>query len=190
MNTKKTDSKENKEEIIEALESYVSKNQNYKSLIYPHTFKNKKSFAVATYIWDEENTDDEGAPTWQRLNNPIIVETLKKAQSIAQENLKMLAGEMPAENLNIDIVKEVTTILGHDNFYFFKKEQFKVHILENPEDETFKTIQFEYIFSYQEFYYVQDKKGLWHIGILSNEGEVRSWQSFKTLNEALTLKID
>ncbi len=173
------------EDLITALETYVSQNGNYKSIIYPQNYKDKKAHAVSVYIWDNENTDDEGVPTWRRINNPIVTEELSDAQKLAQENLNLMAGEIPDEEIKIEVKTEIKKFLGHDKFYFYKKEQFKVYSLVNPEDEKFEKIKITKIFSTGEFYYAEDLESNWHTGILSDDGEIKSWQKFSSIKIAL-----
>ena len=165
-------------EIIKELNSL---SLNFKTVV----LADGKNFLVETYQWNELNLDDNGVPVWERVSGPFSMENLEQALDFSQENLNLMAGEIPDKNISEAETSQVSTILGNDNFLFLEPQNFTFQIVENDNLQEFsaeKCLVFTGLF-------VIKKEEKWLIGNCDNEQKITCWQSFDDLGSAIsTLK--
>lgn len=167
------------------IEEFVSYNLNYKAIV--HQVAN--TYEVIIYHWNEDETDDEGRPLWENIAGPFPVENLPAATALAQAQLADLAGESPDNDVDALLEMLVTEALGHQDFVFLAVNNFNFSCLPTPESENFEPMTAEKLLLTGDFYYVQDDKSTWWSGFLYDQGQVRCWQQFKTLPEALNTTL-
>lgn len=163
------------------LEEYVSHNLNYKAVVG----QSGDAFEVNVYHWNEEELDDEGKPTWERLAGPFPVENKPAADALAQTQLADLAGETVDNEVDDSVHQVIEAVLGHDEFTFLKTENFTITHLADPDSEDFTPLEAHKVLLCGDFYYVLANQDKWWSGFLYDEGQIRCWQQYNNLTEAL-----
>ena len=166
---------------MNVIEEFVSHNLNYKAIVHQVA----DSYEVIIYHWNEEELDDEGRPLWENIAGPFPVENLPAASALVEAQLADLAGESPDNDVNIDIKAEAQEALGHQDFAFLSVNNFNFSALSSPDSENFTLLEAQTLLLAGEFYYVEDTEQAWWSGFLYDQGEVRCWQKFDSLTEAL-----
>ena len=166
---------------MNVLEEYVSHNLNYKAIVCGVG----DAFEVNVYHWNEEELDDEGRPTWERIAGPFPVENKPAAEALAQTQLADLAGETLDTDVDDSVEQAIEAALGHKEFTFLKVSNFNISYLKDPDAEDFVPLTAHKVLLTGDFYYVLGDENTWWSGFLYDEGQIRCWQSFTSLPEAL-----
>lgn len=164
------------------IEEYVSHNLNYKALV----IKEGHAYEVTVYHWNEEELDDAGHPTWERIVGPFPVENLAAANALAQTQLADSAGETLDVDVDDSVNEVIESVLGHQDFEFLKLSNFNITHLKAPESEDFTPLIGHKVLLCGDFYYVLGDGDKWWGGFLFDEGQIRCWKCFNNLAEALT----
>ncbi len=167
------------------VQQYYSHNQNYKACVFKDA---STQFRVHLYKWCEDapsEKEDDGAPVWENIAGPFVVESLPAAQTLAQQHLPMMAGETLDRNIDETLSNQIETTLGHPHFDFLEIKNFKTSFLEDEEAEDFIDFDPASVLLTEDFYFVEDLDGKWLAGFLYQEGEIRCWKRFPNLGQAL-----
>lgn len=166
------------------IQENTSRNLNYKSIIY-ETESTPPQFETVIYRWNEAELDEEGRPLWERVAGPFIVDDFSAAEHFAAKHLSLMAGEVADESVDDNLTEEVKSALGHTDFDFLDVANYAVSHLASPDEEDFTPIEIKKILASGEFYYVETLDEKWLSGFLFDEGQIRCWQEFPTVKDAL-----
>lgn len=166
---------------MNVLEEYVSHNLNYKAIVCGVG----DAFEVNVYHWNEAELDSDGRPTWERIAGPFPVENKPAAEALAQTQLADLAGETVDRDIDDSVETAIEQALGHNDFSFLKVSNFTITHLTDPGAEDFIPLTAHKVLLAGEFYYILGEKDQWWSGFLYDEGQIRCWQCFGSLPEAL-----
>ena len=171
-------------EMSKPIQENTSLNLNYKSIIY-ETESTPPQFETVIYRWNEDELDEDGRPLWERVAGPFIVDDFKSAEHFAQKHLSLMAGEVNDESVEEALHEEVREAVGHEDFSFLDIANYEVTQLAHPDKDEFAPIEVQKILASGDFYYTETTDGKWLSGFLFDEGQIRCWQEFSTLKEAL-----
>ena len=161
---------------------FVSRNQNHKAAVYELSLEPAK-YECAIYGWTD--VDSEPEPLWERQVGPIVMDTLPAAETWAQKNLAIYAGEVLDTTIGDGLRSQVQEVLGHDDFDFYDPKNYEVSFLESEDSEDFLAIPtVDKVLAAGEFYFVE-YKNQWLAGFLFDEGVIRCWKRFEDMKEAL-----
>jgi len=166
---------------MNVLEEYISHNLNYKAIVCGIG----DAFEVNVYHWNEDELDEDGRPTWERIAGPFPVENKPAAEALAQTQLADLSGEAIDNEIDDSVAVVIESVLGHDQFSFLKTENFTFTYLKDPESEDFVPLTAHKVLLCGDFYYVLADEDKWWTGFLYDEGQIRCWKQFNNLTEAL-----
>lgn len=147
-----------------------------------------KKFSTVIYEWNEEKTDADGLPVWEKLAGPFILDTQELAEKNAQEHLEIFSLEIPDPSIEPTLTTFIEELLKHKNFKFFIPSNFEVECLTSPESDTFEKITPEKVLFSDNFCFVESE-GKWIAGILAEKGMIKGWQTFNDLKSALSETI-
>lgn len=157
-------------------------NENYKASITRLEHKDKDpEFEVIIYRWSEENLDDEGRNLWERLAGPFILDQEEQAYIIAQEQLQLFTGEAPDSKAEAQFKTKVKSIINHENFYFFKPQNFEIQFVK---DDISHSLKAQWIMWIDEVYLVGADEACF-IGFLSQDRTITCFQKVSDLSTAL-----
>lgn len=163
------------------IKQIISRNLYNKALILQ---LDDSVFEVSIYEWEDKSVDENGNPFWTRIAGPFVIHSLEEAEKIAQENLQLFSFEIPDKSIDKALHNFVKEKIKHENYDFFKPQNFEMEFLIDSEDENFETIIPEKILYIDDFYFIENKNQ-WLTGFLNEKGKIRGWQKFDNLKTAL-----
>ncbi len=169
------------EESPKCISEFVSRNDNYKGVVYELPTEPKK-YEAAIYHWTQPKDEE---PLWERIAGPVVLDTQPAAETWVQQNLSVYAGERLDNTISDQLRSEVLAALGHDDFDFLDPQNFAISFLESEDsDEWLPIPQVEKLLAAGDFYFVE-WKGSWLAGFLYDEATIRCWKRFEDLKSAL-----
>lgn len=163
------------------IKQMVSRNLYNKALILQ---LDDAIFEVSVYEWNTTSNNESDSQCWKRIAGPFVLNSLEEAEQIAVENLQLFSFEIPDDSIKKALHDFVKAQIKHENYDFFKPQNFEMEFLIDLEKEKFETIIPEKILYVDDFYFIENQNQ-WLTGFSNEKGKIRGWQKFDNLKSAL-----
>ncbi len=172
-------------ENLNILEEFHSFGGDHKALIQK---TEDAKFSVLIYQWNDQKLDKDGLPVWEKVSGPFILDNEIEAKKNAQENLELFSLEIIDEAIDKNLEIFTKDILGHNDFRFFKPENFELEYLEDEKNEDFTKTEPTRVLHTGELCFAENNDQ-WICGFLESQGKIKGWKVFDDLKSALTETI-